>query len=107
MLNNLRHLATIRASRRIDHGSGVIIAINLAALDVLQPSVLHHLGDSHASRRIWVKHREEEASECGRMDMLVEESDMRVIVLGDDSSRIVGMFGVPFFPAAHEFVIDG
>ena len=65
--------------RRIDDKSRVIVAIDLAALELLQPAVVRDVRDGDAARGIGVQHCEEDAPEGGRVDVLVEEGDVRVV----------------------------
>ena len=81
MLDDLYHLP--RSHRHsltgIDLHRRIIIAINLAALDLLQPAIVSHLGHVHALRWVRVQHGQEDASERRRIDVVVEEGDVGVI----------------------------
>lgn len=100
MLNDLRHLATGLQFGSINHDGRVIIAIDLTALDFLQPAIVGDSGHCDAFRRIGVQHCEEDTPECWWVDVVVEKADVGIVGLGDVGRSAVGVFGVPFLPAS-------
>ena len=87
----------------VDDGAGVLVRVDLAALDVAQPAVARHVRHLDALRRVGVQHRDEHAAQRGRVDHLVEGDDVGVVELGDGCAG--GVLGFPFLPAADERVV--
>lgn len=101
MLNDLGHSPTGHRFRSVDHDGGVIVAVDLAAVELLQPAVIGHVRHGDAFGGIGIQHCEEDASESGRIDVLVEERYVRVVGFCDVVRAATGVFGIPFLPAAY------
>jgi hypothetical protein len=100
-----RWLSTGFARRSIDNCRGIVISVELATFDILQPSMLCHLGDGDAPRRVWMKHGNQDAAEYGRADERIKDFDIRVARLGDLS--IFPMLLIPLVPASNKLIIIG
>lgn len=83
VLNDLGHLATGPGFRGVDDDCRVVVAVNLAAFDLLKPAVLGNSRHRDALCRVGIQHREENAAKCGRVDVVVEEANMGIIRLRD------------------------
>ncbi len=95
----VRFAATVEFGS-IDHDSRVIIALNLTAVDLLQPTVVCNLGHAHPLRRIGVEHGEKDAAERGGVDVLIKEADVRIVRFGDLMGTAFRVFGVPSLPSS-------
>lgn len=87
----------------VNDSAGILIRIDLAALDIAQPAVARHVRHLDALRRVRVQHGDEHAAQCGRVDHLIKGYDVGVVDLGDGCAG--GVLGFPFLPAADEGVV--
>ena len=104
MLHHLRQASIIALPlTSINDLFRVLIAVLLATLNRLKPSLRHHLMDRQSEFRIRSQHAQKQASECRRSDVFVHKVDIGVVGLGDFGSRRV--LGFPRLPLALHVVV--
>ena len=106
VMNDSGHaLQTGSRAGGVDDSRWVIVTIDLTAFDVLKPAVLGYRCHRGTFRRVGVQHCKENAAQSGRIDVLVEETDVGIIRLGDTGIGL-GMFGIPFCPSTDQVIVQ-
>ena len=103
MNHPIQTLITRTTFRRIDNLGRFIITINLTAFHVFNPSIFRNLTYASPMLRVRIKHREQNTTESRRVNMFIEERNVRIVGIGYGA---VVVLVVPFIPAANEFVVE-
>lgn len=104
MAENLLGALLGSALGSIDDQDRVIVALELAALDVLDPSVVDDLADGGTLLGVGVEHHQQHPTQRGWVDHHVEWIVSGVVVLGNGCQSI-RVFGVPLVERLDQFVV--
>lgn len=94
-------LAAVILLGHIDHNLGIIVRLELATLDILDPSIGDDLVDADTAVGIRVEHLQQNASQGRRVDADIESVAVGIVRLRNDSVFFFLVLLVPLIPARH------
>lgn len=94
-------LAAVILLGHIDHNLGIIVRLELAALDILDPSIGDDFVDADTAVGIRVEHLQQNASQRRRVNTDIESVTVGVVRIRDDSVLFFLVLLVPLIPARH------